>query len=109
MLTPFTEQPESQIVAIGENVEFRCRHETADYIGWKVNGSPILSDLNSRNISIANFSVPGGPSRSILILGAATPTYNGSVVTCMAVFTNNCPSQNSLFAPLLIQGKVCQR
>ena len=97
-------------MAIGETAEFECRHPTADYIGWKVNDSSILSNVSFMNISTASYSVRDGPSRNILIVGAI-PTYNGTVVICVAVFiaANNCPSQDSRPAVLLIQGRCCQR
>ena len=92
-------------MAIGEEAEFRCRHPTADYIGWTVNGTS-LSNFTPGNVSTKSLSIPDGVSarRYVLIVGAV-PTYNGTIVICVAVFTNHCPSQESDPAVLLIQGR----
>lgn len=100
----FIEEPESQNVAIGETAEFRCRHPTADYIAWTVNGTS-LNNFNPNNISTTSILLPGGHSRYILLIGAI-PTYNGTIVICVAAFANECPSQQSGPAVLLIQGEL---
>lgn len=100
----FIEEPQSQTVAIGERAQFRCRHPTADYIGWTVNGSS-LNNINLNNISTTSIPLPGGHSRYVLLIGAI-PTYNGTIVICVARFLNECPSQESGPAVLLIQGRL---
>lgn len=99
----FLEEPESQNVALGDMAEFQCRHPTADYIGWTVNGTS-LNSFNPQNVSTTSLVLPDGGSRYILIVGAI-PTYNGTVVICVATFSNSCPSQESGPAVLLIQGQ----
>ena len=99
----FIEEPESQNVVVGEMAEFNCSHPTADYIGWTVNGTSV--NINSTNVTTSTISL-GGQSKYILLVGAI-PTYNGTIVICVAAFTtNNCPSQQSDPAVLLIQGKL---
>ena len=102
----FIEEPQSQNVVIGEIAEFNCSHPTADYIGWS-NGTSPIDNNNSSNISTISISLPGGrPPRHVLIVGAI-PTYNGTIVICVARFTTtNCRSQLSDPAVLLIQGKL---
>ena len=101
----FIEEPQSQNVVVGETAEFNCSHPTADYIGWTVNRTSVNVNVNSTNISTISISLPGGqPPRYVLIVGAI-PTYNGTIVICVARFTSrSCPSQRSDPAVLLIQG-----
>ena len=101
----FIEEPESQNVVVGEKAEFRCRHPTADYIGWTVNGTSV--NVNSTNISTISMPVPSGQSPRYILIVGAIPIYSGTIVICVARFTtnmNSCPSQQSEPAVLLIQG-----
>lgn len=98
MVIPFIEEPESQ--AIAEKAQFHCQYTTADHIELRANTS------SPSNFSTTSIPLPGGHSRYVLVIGAI-PTYSGSVVICQAVFANNCPSQESEPAVLLIQGRYC--
>ena len=91
----FTELPSSVNVTAGDEAVFRCQHSDAEFIGWRVNSMPFRQT-----------SVPGvsqGTDGSLTIL--ALPENNGTLVECVALFTDGTLPISSPPAILVVQGK----
>ena len=91
------ELPQTRNVTAGSEVEFRCQHSEADFIGWRVN-----------NVSVRNSPLPGvsqsqaGTALTILAL----PEYNGTVVECVALFLDGSQPEYSPPVYLIVEGIV---
>ena len=80
----FTEPPYSMMVTVGTRATFRCRHETADVIGWRVNGTSIGQVGNPDFIP---GTIRRGDGSLVHILTVVVhPEYNDTVITCVAAF-----------------------
>ena len=80
----FTESPYSMMVTVGTRATFRCRHETADVIGWRVNGTSIGQVGNPDFIP---GTIRRGDGSLVHILTVVVhPEYNDTIITCVAAF-----------------------
>ena len=96
----FTEVPTSQVVFVGEESVFRCRHLTANLIDWRVNGSLVGQnpppDITPGTVRDDDDSLVN----TLTII--AHPEYNGTEVVCVAVFYDG--SQPELSPAVVLQG-----
>ena len=92
-LLAFIEVPTSQVVFIGEETVFRCRHPTADVIVWRVNGSSVGQNP-SPDISPGTIGDYDGSLVNTLTI-VARPEYNGTEVVCVALFIDGSPFETS--------------
>ena len=97
----FLEIPMSQTVSLGEMAEFRCRHDTADFIGWKVNGS-LISQANPPPDITLEF-ISGGSKLTII----GRLEYNGTEVVGVAIFYSSFPSEETN-PPAILRGTYVQ-
>ena len=100
--TTFTIIPMLGVFADGSEAKFRCHHLRSNRIMFKIDGLS-LNDSMVENASVVQ--VPAGDGRSVFVLTfEADQIFDGSMIVCVADFTNGCPSQETFPALLLIQG-----
>ena len=80
----FTELPSSLMVTPGTRATFRCRHETADVIGWRVNGTSI-AQFNNPDFIPGTIRREDGSLVHILTV-VVRPEYDDTEVVCIAAF-----------------------
>ena len=85
----FIESPTSQNVSIGEDAVFRCQHDSADTIRWRVNG--VLVSRSSPPTGVHEDA--DGLVDTLTITGSLE--YNGTEVVCVAQFDSGSPDQES--------------
>lgn len=102
--TTFTTIPLAKNVSAGERVVFQCQHETADGIGWKLNGT-LLNTFNPANVTATGLPLPNGNVIYNLIL-TALPRYNNTTIECIATFLNQEAPTSTEPVLLLIQGML---
>ena len=95
----FIEVPTSQNVSLGEMAEFRCRHDSADFIEWRVNGD-FISFFNPPSGITPGFIIGGS---KLTIVGR--PEYDGTEVVCVAIFVSPSPDEST--NPPAILGGMC--
>ena len=88
--------PVSQTVSLGEMAEFRCRHDSANAILWKVNGSLINNPQS--DITIESISGSGGSKLTIV----GQPKFDGVDVVCVAFFFDSAPNETN--PPAILRG-----
>ena len=98
----FLEIPTSQTVSLGEMAEFRCRHDTADFVAWRFNGSFINKDNCPPNISTE--VIDSGSKLTII----GRHEYNGTEVVGVAIFYTPSPPDETN-PPAILRGKYVQR
>ena len=86
-------------LALGSLAEFRCQHQTADNIGWTVNGSS-TNQLQAPDIMTSS-RIENGAAVQILSI-PALPVYNNTDVVCVAVILNPLTSESSPPATLTV-------
>ena len=93
----FTETPSSLVVGVGLNATFRCSHQNARFIGWKVNDS----DLETA--AFPNITENEVTNQMSILTVLALAEYNGTVIVCEALLRNGSlvPTSPAL---LLVQG-----
>ena len=97
----FLEIPTSQTVSLGEMAEFRCRHDTADILVWRVNGSLISQANPPPDITIEFIS--GGSKLTIV----GRSEYDGTEVIGVARYFSSYPDE-STYPPAILRGMyVC--
>ena len=94
--------PSSQVVSVGEETVFKCRHPTADFIDWIVNGSLVGSNPPPDVYPSTLQSDNGTTVHTLTIVGH--PEYNGTVVVCEAFFREGLRSELSPEALLVLTG-----
>ena len=67
---------------------FRCQHQSADVISWRVNGSSVrqfpditTGSINENGAIVYTLTIP------------ARSEYNGTEVVCLALFIDGSPSE----------------
>lgn len=95
----FTEEPTTQEVNPRANAVFRCRHPTASYIRWRVNGSLLERDPPP-DITPGIICDDDGNLVDTLTI-TARPEFNGTEVVCVAKFNDGTPAINSSMALLI--------
>ena len=80
----FTEPPFSLMVTPGTRATFRCRHESADVIGWRVNGTSI-GQVGNPDFIPGTIRRGDGSLVHILTI-VARPEYNDTDIVCVAAF-----------------------
>ena len=92
----FTQVPSSQEVFVDELAEFHCRHPTAIFMTWAINGSAsTLSDI----VSSTTIGDDGSLMGTLTI--PARLEYNGTEVQCVAVIDGSRLEQSPV---ALLQG-----
>ena len=86
-------------MAVGAEAEFRCRHPTASFIDWRVNGSLVGQDPPREIIPGTTRDVNGNLVNTLTI--TARPEYNGTEVVCVAFFVDGSPDEQTEPAMLL--------
>ena len=89
-------------MSVGEEAVFRCRHPTADFIGWTVNGSIVGSNPPPDVFASTVQDDDGNTVHTLTIVGR--PEYNGTTVVCAAVYLDGRPSE--LTPEALLRGKL---
>ena len=85
---------------VGEEAVFRCRHPTADIIGWRVNGSSVGQNHPTDITPGTTRDDDGNLVNTLTII--ARPEYNGTEVQCVALFRDGSPTVTS--PPSVLQG-----
>ena len=80
----FTEPPFSMMVTPGTRATFRCRHETANVIGWRINGTSI-GQLGNPDFIPGTIRHSDGSLVHILTV-VVHPEYNDTDIVCVAAF-----------------------
>ena len=80
----------------GVEVEFRCQHSDANFIGWSVN-----------NQSIECIPLPGVSQDHGHLTILALPEYNATVIECVALYLNG-SLELTPPAYLIVEGRVVQ-
>ena len=81
--------------------EFRCRHDTADFIGWRFNGSFISQANHPPDISTE--VIDRGSKLTIM----GRPEYNGTEVVGVAIFYSSSPPDETN-PPAILRGMYVQ-
>ena len=92
--------PSSQVVSVGEEAVFKCRHPTADFIDWFVNGSLVGRNPPPDVLPGVVQGDDGTTVHTLTIVGH--PEYNGTVVVCEAFFRDGPRSELSPAALLVL-------
>ena len=98
----FDEVPVTQEVAIGAEAMFRCRHPTANFIRWRVNGS-LLGRSPPSDITPGTTRDDNDNLVDLLTI-TARPEYNETEVVCVAGFYDGRPEE--LSQPAILIGTV---
>ena len=86
--------------ALGDTVEFRCRHPTAEIIGWDINGTPCG---RFHNVSSGSRPTADGVAHTLMI--EALAVYNNTNVSCVAAFLDlQHPTERTPNVSLVVQG-----
>ena len=99
----FEEVPKSQQVSVGDSATFRCRHQSADTIRWRVDHTLITANP-SPDITPTTVREGGHVVHTLTIV--ARPEYNGTVVECVAMFDDHTPDEDTLPAVLHVLGMI---
>ena len=99
------ELPATQNVNAGDTAAYRCKHDTADIIRWRVNGSLIgrnpPPDVTSNIVTDKNGDLDG----TLTIV--AHLEYNQTEIVCVARFDDGSPEEITSSVLLIIhQGKI---
>ena len=90
------------MVAPGTQAVFRCSHQTADIISWRVNGT----SLSQTSVDIPGITAEITHQENNNVLNTLTilgpPEYNGTVVECVAIFFDGSPIESTSAAILII-------
>ena len=78
--------------------EFRCQHQTADIIRWRVNNT--LVGRNTPPDIIPGTTADDGNLVDTLFI-TARPEYNGTMVVCVARFDDETPDEQTEPAVLM--------
>ena len=106
--TDFTITPSQQVVGVGQDAVFRCRHPNTPFISWRINESTTVAEGNPGPPGIT-------PSKNLGLYGSvidftltviAQPIYNGTEIVCIAIFSGNVPNEETIAVNLTIQGTV---
>ena len=91
--TAFSEEPSNETINLGsvELAVCRCRHTLQEaIIGWRINGLPadmfpdiVVGSLRENGNLVHTLSIP------------ARSEYNGTIVVCVALFTNGSPPEST--------------
>ena len=79
---------------------FRCRHQTADSVGWLVNGT-LLGSISNNDITPWMLYENNHLVNNLTIM--ALPKYNGTEVECVAIFFNGSPPELTPTVTLTVQ------
>ena len=82
-VSEFTEYPSNITQPVGSVAVFRCRHPSADGIGWIVNGTSLTQIPASE---ITNDFIIENDVRIFRLIIPTNLEYNGTVVVCVATF-----------------------
>ena len=91
-------------MSIGAEAEFRCRHPTAGFIRWSVNGSLVGRSPPPDIIPETTRDVTGNLVDTLTI--TSRPEYNGTEVVCVARFDDGSPDEQTEPATLLGIAKI---
>ena len=80
---------------------FICQHPTANAIGWRLDGKPLLNS-HLDNVSAVTTSVTGSIQNILTIV--ANPQYNLTEVECVALYFDGSPFMNPGVVTMTIQG-----
>ena len=107
MHVDFAEYPSNITLPFGSEIQavFRCRHSTADTIGWIVNGSSVGQNPSPDIIPSTITDDDGTLVHTLTII--ARPEYNGTEVECVAVFFDGSPKEDTPSVTLtIIDGRL---
>lgn len=94
------ELPATQNVPAGDTAVYRCSHDTADIIRWRVNGSLIgrnpPPDVTPSTVTDENGNLVG----TLTIV--AHLEYNQTKIVCVARFDDGSPEENANSVLLII-------
>ena len=100
----FIEVPVSQVVPVGSEAVFRCRHLTADFITWGINGTSVGRSPPPDITPGTTRDEEGSLVDTLTVV--ARLEYNKTVVVCVVEFFDGTPDETSEPpALLLVQGE----
>ena len=97
--TGFSILPLSMSVPVGRETTFPCEHPNAVGISWVVNGTALRSQPDLHNTFRESSS---GSLRSLTV--TALSKYNSTMIECVALLSNNQPTETAPTALLHVQG-----
>ena len=105
-LVAFSEVPITQIVAANSTAVYRCNHDTADVIRWRVNES-LIGRNPPPGITLGTERDENDNLIDTLMI-VAYPEYNQTEVKCVAKFDDDSTDETTNGALLIIhqQGKI---
>jgi hypothetical protein len=105
--TDFTITPIPQVVGIGQEAVFRCRHPNMTFISWRINETITILDGNPGPSGVTTGRTSGGSETMInfTLTIVAQSNYNGTEIVCIATFpAGNVPNEETASVNLTIQG-----
>ena len=107
MHVDFAEYPSNITLPFGSEIQavFKCRHPTANFIDWRVNGTSV-GQSPPTDITPGTIRDDDGNLVNTLTI-IARPEYNGTEVECVAVFSGGSPDEATPSVTLtIIDGKL---
>ena len=103
--TDFTITPSQQVVGVGQDAVFRCRHPNTVFIFWRINESIMVAegDPGPSGIRAGRTSDLSGTVIDFTLTIMAQTIYNGTEVVCVAIFP--VPNEETVSVNLTVQGK----
>ena len=95
--------PVTQNVSIGQQALYRCHHETADVIRWRVNGTLLSNSMTPIGITPGTLRATNNNLVQTLTIAGRTD-YNGTAVICVAMFDDGNDDETTDAAFLYVNG-----
>ena len=106
--TDFAITPSQQVVGVGQEAVFRCRHLNTIFIYWRINESITVVEGNPgpSGITAGRSLGPSGTVIDFTLTIIAQPIYNETEIVCIATFpVGSVPDEETVSVNLTIQGK----
>ena len=107
-LIDFTITPSPQVVGVGQQAVFRCRHPNTTFISWRVNETiTVMEGVSGPSGITAGRTLDGNQNVIDFTLTVeAQSNYNGTKIVCIATFiAANMPNEVTVSVNLTLQGK----
>ena len=104
--TDFAITPSHQVVGIGQDAVFRCRHPNTTFISWRINETILVFEGNPgpSDITAGRTTDGSGTVIDFTLTIIAQPIYNETEIVCRATFLGNVPNEETVSVYLTIQG-----
>ena len=108
--TDFTITPSQQVVGVGQDAVFRCRHPDTLFMFWRINESITVfeGDTSLSGITAGRTLDGSGSVIDFTLTIMAQPIYNGTEIVCIAIFRvggGSVPNDETISVNVTVQGK----